>query len=90
MILSLVVDTAVQTASMSELQLQAELRTIKRLSHDKDQQILRLKEKLWVKQEEMTSHSDLFEREKEMLEQKGTQTKLKCINYDNSDEKIYF
>ena len=41
---------------------------------DKDQQILKLKEELRTKQEEMTSPSDEFEqREKEMQEQKGTQ-----------------
>ena len=56
-----------------EQQLLAELDTIR---HDKEQQILKLKEGLQEKQVEMLSPSDLFEqREKEMLAQKGTQNK---------------
>ena len=46
---------------------------------DKDKQILKLKEELRAKQVEMSSPNDLFEqREKEMLEQKGTQI-LVCL-----------
>ena len=69
-----------QTASKEkEQQLLAELDTIRSMCRDKDQQILRLKEELRAKQEEMTSLSDEFEqREKEIQEQKGTHTKLEC------------
>ena len=69
---NIVVDTAAQVASrMKEKQLMAELDTIRPMYPDKDQQILRLKQKLQAKQVEMTSHSDLSEQQEKMLAQKG-------------------
>lgn len=49
-----------------------------RLSHDKDQQILRLEAELQAKQVEITSLCDQSEQREEILEQKGTQN-LVCL-----------
>ena len=66
------VNKAVQTVSeKKEQQLLAELDTSRRMCHVKEQQILKLKEELQAKQMEMFE-----QREKEMLAQKGIQTKL--------------
>ena len=76
----LAADVTLQTTyqTKSKHQLLAEVDTVRQMYQDKDkQQILRLKEELQAKQGGLTSPSDQFEqREKEMLEQKGTQNQL--------------